>query len=327
MAKRASTPASWTAAWSRATEAATGRSFAPVICRLRRSFLGGGVSKPRPSFHRSAQKRCSKKCKCRGSAKIASSILHRSSREGCRRLLLLRASCLPRTGSTAVEQGICTNDERWGYGGLEGEGPGNLQPSVQWGRLRSRGAAQRTRRLRARVDHYGKPRRRQGGCREVARRPARSSRGRRYDQRGRERPRTGGLPRRRNPGHLTGGNRQRPRRDLGYTRGSRRGRGRVAPEPGEDPRCGPGPFRNGRRAVLHQRGDRWDGGGGLRRRRRRDEGPVGEAVVSSGLARGSPRVRGEGGHANVGRCEAQTSRGQPGDRQLPLRRKRLVRGA
>jgi hypothetical protein len=41
-------------------------------------------------------------------------------------------------------------------------------------------------------------------------------------------------------GHLTGGNRQRPGRYPRHTRGSRRGRGRGASEPGEDPRRGPG---------------------------------------------------------------------------------------
>src|SRR5215204_4187528 len=87
------------------------------------------------------------------------------------------------------------------------------------------------------------------------------------------------------------------------------GRGRVAPEPGEDPRRGPSSFGGHRRAVLHQCGDRGYGGGGLRRRRRRDEGPVGEVDLSSGFARGGPRVRGEGDHADVGRCGAQTSRG------------------
>ena len=64
-------------------------------------------------------------------------------------------------------------------------------PASSGGRLRAHRAARRTRRLQARVDHYEKPRRRQGGCQELARRSAHSSRGRRHDQRGRERPRAG----------------------------------------------------------------------------------------------------------------------------------------
>src|SRR4028119_1875868 len=81
--------------------------------------------------------------------------------KGCRRLLLLQASCLPLAGSTSNKQGIpttsdegrgCANDEKQGCGGLEGEGTGDLQPRLQRRGLRSRGAAQRAGALRARGD-------------------------------------------------------------------------------------------------------------------------------------------------------------------------------